>query len=563
MKKILLLLFTGFLLSFYANAQSTFEGVHQILQTSCTGCHGGSSPAAKLDLSGDLADVYKRLLDQDIINPVALEKGYKLVKPGYPDQSSLYRKVNAGLYHESELLANEGKVMPPNNLPTLADAEKELIRQWIYFGAPETGKVINEEILEEYYTLGGLPRVERPEAPAVGEGFQIHLGSIFLAPQEEREYILKHALNNEEELKIKKLEVVMNSESHHFLLFAFDPGADLDEDEGLEEITILSTLTGEAISITNDTKMFGGWVYDAAYELPDPATYTWDANTVLKFNYHLRNYSNTAIMPSDVYINVYTQPKKDLEYKMESIFDVSPISELVIPPGEHTFEWVLRNFENTSSEDSIHIWQMGAHTHQYGTDFDVYLRNADGSRGEQVYEGFYNFDYSFDQGYYDYAEPPSIIFDQLLSIKAKDGLILEATYNNTTEDFVTFGLTTKDEMFGVFLQYLVGDVSEIEGESVGVTVNDVLAESAQLQVYPNPVQTVSQINYQLETAEEVALAIYDIKGQKVAQLVNEKQAAGLHQQKINVEELQLQAGTYFITLMINGQSTTKRIVVGE
>ncbi len=541
----------------YAQLNTDFGDIYQILQTNCLGCHEGSSPQGRLDLSGTEEEVYNLLVEQDPTNPLAKERNYKLVDQGYPERSFLYRKVNGGLYKDIDLHSQEGGVMPPSNLEPLADYEKELIRQWIYFGAKKEEKFVNKNVIEEYYTEGGLDRIVPPAPPAVGEGIQLHLGSIFLEPEEEREYVLKYELGNEEAMEISKIEVIMNAQSHHFLFFKYDESADLpNEGEGLEEVTVISSLLGTAVALTNDTRMIGGWAYSNTFELPNGTAYLWPEDVALKFNYHIKNYSQTSILPCDVYVNIYTQPIGTALHEMKSDFRLFDPTDLIIPAGEErTFEWRLRGFDGANSTDPVNLWVLGAHTHQYGTDFDIYLRNADGSRGDQVYEGFYNFDYSFNQGYYDYGEPAVRTIDNFLTIQSSHGLLLEASYHNTSDETVRFGLTTADEMFGVFLQYVVGDISGI------TSTEDVTAPTPhQLRVAPNPFKEQANISYELEKAENVRLEVFNLVGQKVADLVNEQQGAGTYQYTFDTQKADLAKGVYMLKLSVGNESTTQKIV---
>ncbi len=557
MKNVLYLLTFMCCSSLYLQAQSTYEQVYSILQSNCLGCHEGASPQGNLDLSGTPEEVYDRLFETTPTNPESQGRGYKLVDAGYPNRSSIFRKVNAGLYDESNIDLSEGNTMPPYPLEALADADKELIRQWIYFGAPETGEVIDYSMLNEYYTEGGYEPLEKPDAPAEGEGFQLHLGSIFLDASEEREFIYKYELKNQEPVEINRIEVVMNDQSHHFLFFTFNPGADADEDEGLEEVTLASSISGDASAITNDTKMVAGWAYSKDFSLPQGSSYTWTANQVLKFNYHLKNYSSDAILPCDIYINVYTQPVGTSSHNMVSTFDLSD-NFFILLPGESTHEWTYTNFAEASNNDSINLWVVAAHTHQYGTDFDCYLRNSDGSRGEQIYEGFYDIEYNFNQGYYDYSEPPLRVFDEYVTFKASDGLIFEADYNNTSGGIITVGLTTADEMFGAFLQYMVGDISDITAVDPTIVVDN--DANIQYSVSPNPHNGFTQINYQLSKASEVQLSLYDLQGKKIQHLLSETQQAGVYQHALNANEYQLQAGIYMLKLQVGDQVYTKKVV---
>lgn len=170
-------------------AQSTASSVSAIFQANCTtGCHSGSNPSANLDLSGTPADLVDALVGVDPVNPAALAKGYKLIDPGYPHNSFLlYKCAYTAWDDQFGMDVAEGNPMPDGGSP-LAKEEVELIRQWILYGAKETGVLVNPQTLYDYYHVNGMARVSRPEPPAPGEGFQLHMGPFFLDPGEETEF---------------------------------------------------------------------------------------------------------------------------------------------------------------------------------------------------------------------------------------------------------------------------------------------------------------------------------------------------------------------------------------
>ena len=50
----------------------------------------------------------------------------------------------------------------------------------------------------------------------------------------------------------------------------------------------------------------------------------------------------------------------------------------------------------------------------------------------------------------DYLHPPILTLNEHLNIKQNDFIRIEATYNNTTQDPVEFGLLSVDEMMILF-----------------------------------------------------------------------------------------------------------------
>ncbi|MBU6282872.1 hypothetical protein KGQ64_11570 [bacterium] len=162
---------------------STWQGIQEtvLARNGCTEklCHGGAN-AGGLDLSP--ATAYANLFDV----PSAESPSTKRVLPGDKDRSWLWMKLAAKTRPGTVSIV--GSPMP-SNLPAISERELDLLRQWIYAGAPETGTVPGTEDL-----LGGcLPPVEpisiKPlDPPAPGEGVQFVLPPIEVPPGTEQEY---------------------------------------------------------------------------------------------------------------------------------------------------------------------------------------------------------------------------------------------------------------------------------------------------------------------------------------------------------------------------------------
>lgn len=445
-------------------AQSTWSKVHAILQTSCAGttCHSAVSPNP-LTLVGTESDVYNSMVNVSPTNPDAVSRGYKLVDPGYPHFSFLLKKVNNGLDPDNDLDGIAQGAAMPKTAPPLSDVEIDIINAWILNGAPQTGNVIDTQVVMDYHNIGGLAHEDPLAAPNPADGFQIHFGSIFMEPNSEREFFLKRKLPNiTENMEITRLETYIDVESHHYIIYKYDNQASADvQPAGLREVTLLTD------AFVNGTTMVAAWQNENDIVLPFGTAYFWDPGTTLDMNLHVRNYSPDSILKAEVYTNVYLQPKKTSTTEMISdlvLYSTLPLS--VIPcsvnpfciPNDGTdyaFQGDVTGADLTGGgADSLYIWLLSSHTHKFGVGYNIYLRNPGGGKGQQVYDGFYDFDYTFYQGYYDYEDPAVRFFDpDTFVIKADDGLIHEATFNNDSTEDVGFGITTNDEMMLIFLQY--------------------------------------------------------------------------------------------------------------
>ncbi len=80
-----------------------------------------------------------------------------------------------------------------------------------------------------------------------------------------------------------------------------------------------------------------------------------------------------------------------------------------------------------------------------------------------------------------------------------------------------------------------------------------------LQNFPNPFNPITQIFYALPQDGHVQLAIYDLRGQRVALLVDERQPAGQHSAVWQAQEQS--SGVYFIKLQTGGLVQVRKAVL--
>jgi len=154
---------------------STWEGIQKTIfeRHGCTEqiCHG-SGAEGDLDLREDVA--YANLIDV-----LSSQSADDRVEPGEPDRSLLWLKLAV---KTDPTQIQPGKQDTGSPMPQVGDAltedELELVRLWIYSGAPETGTVIGTEELLDACLPPSEPITIKPlDPPAPGEGIQ------FVMPQ--------------------------------------------------------------------------------------------------------------------------------------------------------------------------------------------------------------------------------------------------------------------------------------------------------------------------------------------------------------------------------------------
>ncbi len=564
-------LFTPFILFFFITtqgvAQSTYDEVYTILQNNCatSGCHNHATQEAGLDLEGSgsskMADVYGNLIDVTPKNSKAAAKHNKLIYPGHPYKSFLFRKLqhNSGLAPNSYLVSGEGDPMPPN-VPMLSNEKLELIRQWILHGAPETGSPVDTGVIADYYNNGGVNSLSKtPAPPADGEGYQIHLGPYLLPPGGEKEYFLKYHTDQEVTKEIERVDTYMGDYSHHFILFRYRDGEEGAKSRGLRQDN----------AHTNTTIVTANQFSDSL-KLPYGTAFQWDASTILDLNSHYINYNNNKPTACEVYLNVYTEPKGTAEQVMKS--RLVPNFDIEIPNDgqEHTIQDAV--YDSNLPID-LHIWALSSHTHQWGTDYNIYDRNADGSKGDQIFDAGCQPDGvpGCTTENYDYQHPPIREFEYPFhKMNLGEGVIHEATWVNNGPDTVRWGATSEDEMMLFFFFY----VTSTEGLEPpdDTTANDTTTDDTtttnlkqhqsptdfSLNIYPNPSSGPFTIAYNLPEAGNTTIEILDIQGKKVSTILNQTHAPGMHE--VQLSELDLEKGMYLISIQHNDKEQIKKYV---
>ena len=330
----------------------------------------------------------------------------------------------------------------------------------------------------------------------------------------------------------------MPTESHHFIIYKFLPGGAALFPEGLR-----LNSSGNYVSFTN------AWQQTYDLQLPPSTAYLYEKNAILDLNFHFKNINTDSVLAADVYFDVYTQSKNTPGEIMYSDL----IANYVIPiPNDnldHTFSQSDVDFAHNNWRN-WNVWMLTSHTHKYGKDFDIFLRNANGTDGQQIYEGFYDTDYIFNQGFYDWQHPPIKKFENPFQVvNPWNGLIQRATFRNYGNAPVSFGLTTDDEMMLYYIQYTLGD---------GITGLTEMDKKYSFKAYPNPFADEFEINYSLENEGKVSIELYTILGEKVIGVVEENQSKGSHNYKLNTS--QYSNGVYMLKVTVGDDLFVKRLL---
>ena len=552
MKKIysLVLLFSLVIRGF--STQTTYQTVYSILQSNCTssGCHTGSNVQG-IDLSGTPQQVYANLVGVVPTNGAAAGSGKKLVDPGNPRNSFLFCKLNSGLDVNLALQTGEGADMDSSRL---SQTQREMVRQWIQFGAKDTGTFVVQSTIDSFYVAqGGQPRVAAPPAPAPGEGYQLYFGPIFMLPGVEFEYNNKSFVKNSSMIDVYRMQTVENPETHHFAIYRFFPGSDTLLANGLNKVNGLSD---EAFLYYN-ASVVAQWPKSKDVSYPTGTALVWDTGSVIALDYHLINYE-TTIIAAEAYVNVYYNTHQSSTIAIQTYpvrYGGDNVEALSIPPGDTTFTIVqggggVAGPDYTDSTFYWNIISLQAHTHKTGSNYNVWTRKSTGQKDSLIYNGQYDHTYTFNQGVYAWNDAPYHQFDQPFPVYMANGLIHEASYHNTTSDTIGFGLLSTNEMFVTFILYYRSDLP-YNG------INDIAFKDNNIKMYPNPANDIEYIrlddNLQLNGTE---IQFFNELGEKV---IDQKNSSS---HVFTTDMRKLAEGCYVYQLINNGESVgSGKIVV--
>jgi hypothetical protein len=418
----------------------TFAGIQEVIfeRQGCTQdvCHGSSAQGG-LKLTADVAYA-------NIFNKKALSSPLNLIEPGDEEQSYLWVKLAASTKPDQYGDKITGAPMP-NGLPPISENDLELMRKWIYAGAPEHETVSGTDQLLDACLPPPKPiTIEPLEPPAEGEGIQFELPPWQLDSGSEFEgcyatyYDVTEQTPAEKKspdgtlFRFKGFEVRQDPQSHHLLLYYsplnLEPGGIDVNDESFGEWTCRGgpregqacdpkdlpscgdggvctsklvasfACAGYGPSSRRPAEIIGGAPQAQTTFIFSPGVYQQlPLKGVIYWNSHAFNLTTEGHMMHGR-VNYYFAPPEDQVNQAVRISDFSAIFNPNNPPftketfcNDHVFPIGSR------------VFQLFAHTHRHGEYY--WVTNA---AGEMIYESR------------DYSDPTQARYDPPLAFDSPD-----------------------------------------------------------------------------------------------------------------------------------------------
>jgi hypothetical protein len=396
--------------------RSTFEGIQKIIfeNHGCTQqvCHG-SSKQGGLDLSP--AGAYQNLFEAP-----STESSFNRVQPGDKDRSFLWLKLAAKTAPSQLPPGVEVAGAPmPNSLPALSADELELVRLWIYTGAPQSGTVAGTQPFLNACLAPPEPILIKPlPAPTPGTGVQFVMPPWTLEAHSEHEICFATYYDISSQVpsafqdpsgtmfRFNVQDLRQDPQSHHLILNRYigtaadihDPSFDAWTCNGGEkagqtcEPTDLSacgsgtctsaiqqsfacTGFGPAANGANHYSIGGAQQAQVHSELLDGVFAQIPMKGILFWNSHAFNLTDEdTVMHARLNYSFATNTK----YPVHAIFDTSKIFAAHTPPyqtGTLCNDFLL--------PQGARLFNLSSHTHKRGKHFTIALPN-----GSVIYESF-------------------------------------------------------------------------------------------------------------------------------------------------------------------------------
>ena len=277
-------------------------------------------------------------------------------------------------------------------------------------------------------------------APSPAEGFQVTTGKFDVAPHFEREIFVYRKTPITTASLINRIHFKMRPNSHHLVLYLFDPSTPTATLPKLDEFRDLRDSAGNYIQGTQNQMNYhqflsGSMVQEDEYVFPDSVALYLPKSSAIDFNTHFINRTGDTFS-GECYANIYYAPDPaKIKYLAQTLFLIQ--QNITLPPHKVT---VVTYTEKNQTTTPWNVFMLTSHNHEWGEKFQIKI--AGGLRnGEIVYEST------------DWSHPLIKRFDTPIILKKGEGLQSVVTYNNTTDRTISFGLTSQDEMSVVYGYY--------------------------------------------------------------------------------------------------------------
>ena len=409
-------------------SQPTAPGYVQLhtsyFATTCaqSACHSGDQGMAGLSFA-DPQLAYERLVDGEPNRGAASSLGLKLVTPGDPDASYLYRKL---VWASGDLESLDLGAAMPLGLPRPGPELVDSLRAWIEEGAPWEGAAVDivdeaEPESADMYVTCDATDVDGMQAcfgtpPDPAEFLRLFTPPLTIPPGSEQVFC-SFLPAPTEDLVIRSSAGQQMAGGHHIAVFV-----GLAEPPGADPVPCSDISMGSLRFVLG-----AGGAGGQDINLPPGVSVTIPKGKRIVIQSH--------------YINVNPEPRVvmdavDLELTSleESPIHVDPFtvmdSQFEVPAGAEHYERI----KTCRVDEPMDIYMMLGHTHDYGVLFTLDIIRAEGPQAGVPQQFYYETDGPL------LRDTPEMLFfeDEPIHLAVDDEIRVTCAWTNTTDEVLAW-----------------------------------------------------------------------------------------------------------------------------
>jgi hypothetical protein len=322
---------------------------------------------------------YARLIDGVPSSGVAEVAGYKLVVPGHPEQSLLFRKLHDG---KADLAAADlGAPMPLAGTETPGPKALDAVRRWVEAGAPFEGASFEADWLSASEADEKYVRCEAQDEAGMRDCFEpvsdplrfkrLYTPPLTIPPASEK--IMCSFLGPAEEtLRLRATSGQQMAGGHHIAIFVglVPPSDEMSVDCAEIEMGNLRFVAGAGGAGGQDTS------------LPEGVALSIEKGSHIVIQSHYINATTEPVVVMDaIDMELTDEESSPVTVDPFSVID----STFSVPPGAVNY----RRVKDCLIDQPLKLYMMLGHTHDYGVLFDLEIIRAEGPQAG-VPELFYH-----------------------------------------------------------------------------------------------------------------------------------------------------------------------------
>ncbi|MCB8994378.1 MAG: immunoglobulin domain-containing protein [Bacteroidales bacterium] len=109
----------------------------------------------------------------------------------------------------------------------------------------------------------------------------------------------------------------------------------------------------------------------------------------------------------------------------------------------------------------------------------------------------------------------------------------------------------------------VHSLSNLEDNRLTNGIDNALAESLQLVVYPSPFTESASISYILQKPAKMKVEVYNVVGEKIAVLLDENQSSGNHKLEMKAADVNYISGLYYLKIYVDGAAVIRKTMLSR